>query len=522
MYSPSKLKHSKDIYLVGEERYMYDFRYVFDDLNIKQLLPDVQAAEVLGRNSRTLLILCARQKDKLKARLIASGYTYGDNLLLADDIFDMFLTHKKDVVVWGAGAEGKRFINDNTSEIAFIIDSGTPLSNICGKKILRPNEVDLRNYYIVVATVKYWPEIKRTLQAHDLKEDVDFTHFHGYMSLSKMMRECINSNPTADVSCSYPFEFCQISPGGYINLCCLGMKPIAGGMKHQPFYSAWHSRLAKILRLSIINKTFVFCDEKPCPIIKAKQEFEYNAFFSPDNYERRSLDWPKEVNVSIDHTCNLACKHCREDVFVASGAEKEDIGNIADKLIDEVIPNVETLVLAGNGEVFFSDTYQKMWKGSMAEKRNSISILTNGILFTPDVWVELSKRYEKIGFSVSIDAATEETYKHIRGGDFKALQKNLDYMGTLRRNNDIWYLHMNFVVRQENVHELKDFILWAKELGADRVRVSKVENWVYDHVEFYRHISVFNENNSIKEEYRDAFSDDVFFDPIIEMVNIKV
>jgi MoaA/NifB/PqqE/SkfB family radical SAM enzyme len=524
-YSLSELRTEKEIYLVGEERYMHDFHYVFDDFNIKQLLSDVLVAKTLDITEHTLLIVCARCYEPVLKQLTDVGFIYGINLLLADDIFDTFLSQKnvlgKGIVVWGAGNDGKIFIETHASEIEFVVDNGTALQEICNKKIVRSGDIDLRDYFIIVATSKYWPKIKQELQTLGLKEDLDFTYYESYFDIAQSMKECVSSSPVADARCSYPFEFCQIKPGGYIFLCCLGMNVCIGGIKNQSFQDIWHSRLAKIARLSVINKTFIYCDEGPCPVIKGKRDYAYNEFFCSDDYKTKELMWPNEVNISIDHSCNLSCEHCRKEHFIAGGTEKDEIDRVADRLNDEVIPNVETVVLAGNGEIFFSDTYKKIWRESAPEKRTNISILTNGLLFTPDIWKELKERYSLIGFSVSIDASTEETYKRIRGGNFKLLKKNLEYMSTLRRNGDIWYLHMNFVVRQENINELKEFILWAKELGADRVRVSKVENWVYEHDHFYNNISIFDEDNSLKPEFRKIFRDEILNDPIVELINIK-
>ena len=522
MYSLTELSNTIDITLIGEERFMYDFRYVFDDLNIIKLLTGVEEAKLNIRMKRTLLVICARNSTVMKTELIDAGYTYGENLLLADDVIDMLLQPKSGrIAVWGAGEEGEKFISSHISEVKLVIDKWISLQEIHGKKIMRPAEVDLHNYYIIVATSKYWTEIKEELQALGLKEDLDFASYKGYVNPAQMLKECIYGNPTANLTCQYPFNFCQIIPDGYVLLCCLGLDVCIGGLKEKSFQDVWHSRLAKILRLSIINKTFYFCKEEPCPMIKSKQCYDYDSLFEPDDYAIKTPKWPNIANVSIDHTCNLACDHCRKEILVAKDAEREQIDIIAEKL-NEVIPNVKHLVLAGNGEIFFSETYQRMWKGAMGERRNSISILTNGLLFSPDIWNQLKRRYLKIGFGVSIDAATEKTYKLIRrGGNFKLLMKTMYFLGSLRRSGEIWYLHMNFVVRQDNVDELKDFILWAKRIGADRVRVSKVENWIYDNDRFYEEISVFNEDNTLKREFSTAFSDSIS-DPIVEMVNLKL
>lgn len=42
--------------------------------------------------------------------------------------------------------------------------------------------------------------------------------------------------------------------------------------------------------------------------------------------------------------------------------------------------------------------------------------MTNGILFSKHYWELLKERYQQVNLSISIDAATEDTYQKVRGG----------------------------------------------------------------------------------------------------------
>jgi wyosine [tRNA(Phe)-imidazoG37] synthetase (radical SAM superfamily) len=403
------------------------------------------------------------------------------------------------------------------------VDNNADIRSFEGKKVYRPGEVDLKGYFVVVASRNYYKEIRTELQSMGLQENKDFAHFNSYHCPEDMLRKTINANPVADIKCHYPFDFCQISGGGYVNLCCLGMRVSPGEIKERPFFKVWDSIEAKILRLSIINKTFCFCNTGPCPMIKRKEEYAYEELFDPADYDLKPMVLPKEINVSIDHTCNLKCAHCRKSVLIADAEERKEIDAIADRLIDEVLPHTNFIVLAGNGEVFFSETYIRMWKSSaLAQKRDSIGILTNGILFSEEIWKELRGSYKSIGFGVSIDAATEDTYKKVRGGNFKKLCENMALLSRLKKNGELYFLDMNFVVRQDNCKELKPFILWAKSLGVDHVCISRVENWVYDEREFNEKITIYDQNNDLKEEFKDVFADEILHDPIVKMINIKI
>lgn len=164
-----------------------------------------------------------------------------------------------------------------------------------------------------------------------------------------------------------------------------------------------------------------------------------------------------------------------------------------------------------------------MWKYEISDsnlKRKRINILTNGILFTDEIWQDLEIRYDEIGIAVSIDACTEETYRKIRKGNFAKLTQVMNKLSTLRKEKRLIYLHMNFVIRQDNCHELHDFILWGKRLGVDRIYISKVENWIYPEEKFEK-VSVFDDDNCVKAQFQKYFSDPILREPIVSMINIQ-
>ena len=516
----------RDIVLFGEVRYMYDFGYVFDDLPICGMVERKEDLwELKTQTVKPYVIICARNRERYESLLNEMEYKHGEDYQYAADLFWTLndeMNNRK-VVMWGAGKIGGKCLAAYGNKIEFVIDHNKKITMFEGKKVFSPEEITLKDYFIVVASWDYYAEIRTELESKGLEENKDFVHYNAFHLPEEMMRKTIEAKPIASERCSFPFEFCQVSGGGCVNLCCLGMQVSPGEIKDKTFASVWNSIEAKILRLSIINKTFCFCDINPCPVIKKKMQFDYNELFCTEDYKRKPLKYPKEINVSIDHTCNLKCEHCRKKILVADKNERKEIDLLADRLMEEVLPNVDVMVLAGNGEVFFSETYMRMWKdNTLQKKRNSIGILTNGILFTKEIWEDLNRRYMNIGFSVSIDAAKPETYKKVRGGDFEKLKVSMELLRDLRVNGALKYLHMNFVVRQDNCTELKEFILWAKELKADRVRVSRVENWIYPENEFYERISIYDKNDELCSAYKGIFEDEIFKDPIIEMINIKI
>ncbi len=67
-----------------------------------------------------------------------------------------------------------------------------------------------------------------------------------------------------------------------------------------------------------------------------------------------------------------------------------------------------------------------------------IDLRTNGVLLTPENWERIeSVHYAVDAILISIDAATESTYRLLRrGGDFNRLLKNLEFVRELKYRSE--------------------------------------------------------------------------------------
>ena len=77
------------------------------------------------------------------------------------------------------------------------------------------------------------------------------------------------------------------------------------------------------------------------------------------------------------------------------------------------LDNTDTLVMAGNGEVFFSKAYRSLLYDHIGERRKSIQILSNGTLFSEDEFQHLKQIYEEISVSISVDSMRKEMYERL-------------------------------------------------------------------------------------------------------------
>ena len=67
-----------------------------------------------------------------------------------------------------------------------------------------------------------------------------------------------------------------------------------------------------------------------------------------------------DVDVAFDNTCNLRCESCRSEYIIDKSIETI---NIAEKICKKMIPESRRVTVAGNGEVFLSKAYSKIFEG---------------------------------------------------------------------------------------------------------------------------------------------------------------
>jgi wyosine [tRNA(Phe)-imidazoG37] synthetase (radical SAM superfamily) len=103
--------------------------------------------------------------------------------------------------------------------------------------------------------------------------------------------------------------------------------------------------------------------------------------------------------------------------------------------------------------------------------------MTNGLLLTPRVWDQIRMARPAIaGVSISVDAATSETYRLNRGADFQRLMDNLAFLSQLVEAGQIW-VELSFVVQANNYREMPQFVELARRFGFDSVLFQRLVQW---------------------------------------------
>jgi len=180
---------------------------------------------------------------------------------------------------------------------------------------------------------------------------------------------------------------------------------------------------------------------------------------------------PIELVIEVTNKCNLCCVMCTRKQM------KRKIGlmNFAlyKKIIDEISAYMELVYLHGLGEPLFHPNIFKMISYAK-QKGLSVGISTNATILDKNKAQELlSSGLDYL--IIALDAATADTYRKIRGGNFDVVVKNVkEYLRLKRRAKKSPFTVLQFVKTEANKNEVKRFRQMWQNKGAEVIRIKPV------------------------------------------------
>ena len=265
------------------------------------------------------------------------------------------------------------------------------------------------------------------------------------------------------------------------------------------------------------NGLVVVTDSKGNPvtlgdITKSTWDNLWNSNKDKIREENGITNLPLLMSFDMIRACNLRCPTCRSDLRTTDLEGTE-------KAVDETIKMCSFLKTLQfyTGDVFSSKNGRRLLRSipnNSALKK--LTLGTNLIAFNFPLWKSVSNIHDRnFVFSVSIDAATPETYEKNRPpATWDMLVKRLKIIEDIKKDHKI-NLHFNFVVQENNYKEMPLFIEFAKHHRA-RVIWHLPLYWPksgYTEEEYYRTVEIHNpkhrnhqnllrvlEENSIKVE----------------------
>jgi MoaA/NifB/PqqE/SkfB family radical SAM enzyme len=284
--------------------------------------------------------------------------------------------------------------------------------------------------------------------------------------------------------CPKPFENMAINADGSVRMCCGDWLPTPiGNVRENTLSALWNSTVAQDIRASILDGTFRYCDHTTCPdlvknTLPLREEVVTHKFDIATS-RTRLPHGPRSIGMGYDNTCNLKCPTCRPEIIALRGDALAEAERVQQQVL-QLLPDVEFLLITGTGDALASRLYRSFLRNFDGQDwpRVRITLMTNGLLFTPRMWESLRSAHAAIrGISVSVDAATADTYAVNRGGDFNRLITNLAFAGDLVAAGALDHFELSFVVQRNNFREMPQFVRLGLDLGATAILFQKLIHW---------------------------------------------
>lgn len=223
--------------------------------------------------------------------------------------------------------------------------------------------------------------------------------------------------------------------------------------------------------------------------------------------------------VEIEHTtiCNKRCIMC-EHTFWKDQEEHHTSFDDFKFMIDQ-FKGLRWLHLTGEGSSYLNPEFPKMMDYVRKEKQVALYIVDH----LADIGeTELRQMVELglYGLYVSIDAATEETYKKIRiGCNWKRVQENIRRLIAIKKemNSPLPEIVTRFIILKENMHEIPAFLDMVAEfatpenrkwIGSGGIRVEYVGNLEFPEIKSQSVYKVANEllNAAVAKTHQYGFN----------------
>lgn len=316
--------------------------------------------------------------------------------------------------------------------------------------------------------------------------------------------------------CRKPFEYFEIGTPreGQVPCyaCCPEILPnITGDLAKNSLDEIWNSDEFQKVRASILDGSYIYCKTDLCPEIQSDNLLDIGVIEDQsilDAYFKGELSLksrPKEINLSFDQTCNLACPSCRTDFITKATDEQRGLmEKITADLLSRDLSDTK-IIACSSGDPFVGEYFRKFLFELEGDKHPGlkIQIMTNGVLFNRSAWEKMHKIHKQLAMvCISIDAATESTYQITRkGGNWKMLMENLEFLSGLRMRGEIPFLRLDFVVQDHNFREIPEFVELGERLKVDQVFFQKIANWGTFSAEEYQKRCIYDESHPDYPEF---------------------
>jgi MoaA/NifB/PqqE/SkfB family radical SAM enzyme len=285
--------------------------------------------------------------------------------------------------------------------------------------------------------------------------------------------------------CDHPFDKLETHTRGEVYFCCPAWLPIPiGNLQTQSIEEIWNSPAAQDIRKSILDGSYRYCSRMHCPKLTTNRlpkatdvKREHQKFIAAG--QTRLSRGPTRLVLNHDRSCNLSCPSCRTKLIVAGKSEQERMNRMADQVLMPLLATARRVHITGGGDAFGSAHYRHVLR-SISRTRPAhlkVDLQTNGLLMASS-WEELELDGLVDRLYVSIDATRTATYRVVRrGGNFERLLDNLAFAAQKRRDGQISFVRLDFVVQTLNFREMPEAVELVERFGFDGIKFQMIRSW---------------------------------------------
>lgn len=171
---------------------------------------------------------------------------------------------------------------------------------------------------------------------------------------------------------------------------------------------------------------------------------------------------------SVKGRCNLACRMC--------GGSRGELQYLRGEQLATMMDHAPTaglvILVAGDSEPLLNPEMGALLQVVRAHGANA-NVVTNGHLLTDELIAMMVETGQPASLNVSLDAASEGTYRAIRGASFRRVVARLEALRDAKRAAGASQpmLSLLMVGMEDTISELPAFVRLAAELDACRVHV---------------------------------------------------
>ena len=194
----------------------------------------------------------------------------------------------------------------------------------------------------------------------------------------------------------------------------------------------------------------------------------------------KNINFPPIIWEGTSYNCQLKCPTCRSEVIFDKRPYQKELWEYITPILND--SRVKSVMIGPNGDPFVDKQrvyYLRTLTTEVLEHKFSIQVCTNGLALTEKMWNsfgDLKKHRDKLDITISLDAATKDTYNINRVlGNWDKINENLKFLSTL----NLGQLNIDMTVQKNNYKEMVDFVKLGNSLNIN-TSLRAMNNWYWE------------------------------------------